>query len=50
LEISKDIWKMCNYDQTRYPIGVYSAYDFYIKTGDVDKALILREAVADNFL
>ena len=50
LEISKDIWKMAGYDENRYPIGVYSAYDFYRKTGDLEKALILREAVGENFI
>lgn len=50
LEISKDIWKFCNGDQTRYAIGVYSAYDYYIKNDEYEKAIILREAVADNFL
>lgn len=50
LEISKDIWKFCNGDQSRYAIGVYSAYDYYVKNHHYEKALILREAVGDNFL
>ena len=50
LEISKDIWKMCGYDEERYPIGVYSAYEFYRRTGDIEKLLILREALGDNFI
>ena len=50
LEISKDIWKFCNGDDSRYPIGVYSAYDYYRKNEQYDKAFILREALGDNFL
>ena len=50
LEISKDIWKLCGYDESKYPIGVYSAYEFYRRTGDIEKLLILREALGDNFI
>lgn len=50
LAISKDILAFCGYEESKYPIGVYSAYDYYRKTDQIEKALILREAVGDNFL
>ena len=50
LDISKDIWKFCNGEQSRYAIGVYMAYDYYVKNDQYEKALILREAVGDNFI
>lgn len=50
LKISKDIWAYCDYDTAKYPIGVYSAYDAYIKENDIVKAQMLRTAVGKNFI
>lgn len=49
-EITKDIWNFSNYEESQYAIGVYSAYNYYRKSGDIEKALILREALGENFM
>lgn len=50
LQISKDIWKCCDYKEGRYRIGVYLAYESYLRTGDVEKAYMLKQAVGKGML
>ena len=50
MQISKDIWKLCDYKEGRYRIGVYLAYESYLRSGDVEKAHMLKQAVGKGML
>lgn len=50
LKISKDILRYSDYDVSKCPIGVYTAYNEYLAKNDFTKAQMLRSAVGKSFI
>lgn len=48
-EISKRIWENCDYDEDKYPYGVYRTYHEYQKTYDFSKLCMLSQALGKGF-